>query len=72
MTEALEHAFAEAAKLPQEEQDRLAAWILRELAEEQRWDEAFSSSADTLARLADEALDDLRNGRAEPLDPERL
>jgi len=72
MTEALEQAFAEAAKLPQEEQDRLAAWILRELAEEKRWDEAFSSSADTLANLADEALDDLRNGRTEPLDPEQL
>ena len=67
MTEALEHAFAEAAKLPQEEQDRLAAWILRELDEEKRWDEAFSTSADDLAQLADEALDDLRNGRTEML-----
>ncbi len=54
MTEALEQAFAEAAKLPQEEQDRLAAWILRELAEEKRWDEAFSASADDLAQLADD------------------
>ncbi len=72
MTEALEQAFAAASKLPQEEQDRLAAWILRELAEEQRWDEAFSSSADELSQLADEALDDLRNGRTEALDPEQL
>jgi hypothetical protein len=72
VTNALEQAFAVAAKLSHEEQDWLAKWILRELAEERRWNEAFSSSADSLARLADEALDDLRNRRAEPLDPERL
>jgi hypothetical protein len=72
VTKALEQAFVEAAKLSLKEQDWLATWILREVAEEQRWSEIFASSADMIARLADDAIEDLRSGRAEPLDPERL
>jgi hypothetical protein len=37
MTEQLEKAFAEAAKLSDEEQDAIAAWLLEELASEGRW-----------------------------------
>jgi len=33
MTELLERAFSEAAKLPKEEQNALVAWILEELRE---------------------------------------
>jgi len=55
-TKLLEKAFAEISKLPAQEQDRLAAWILKDLASEQRWDELFVSSEDVLAQLADEAL----------------
>lgn len=33
MTELLEKAFAEASKLPEDEQAALAAWILEELVE---------------------------------------
>jgi hypothetical protein len=40
---------AEAAKLPEPEQDALAAVILEELASERRWDQAFTDSADLLA-----------------------
>lgn len=72
MTASLEKAFAEAAKLPENEQDELAEWILRELASEQRWNQAFAASADVLARLADEALAEHRAGRTLPLDPEEL
>jgi hypothetical protein len=32
MTELLEKAFAEAAKLPEQEQDSFASWLLEELA----------------------------------------
>ncbi len=56
MTELLEKAFAEASKLPEDEQEALAAWILEELASERRWVEAFASSQDALAKLADESL----------------
>ena len=41
MTKRLQNAFAEASKLPEEEQDKLAQWLLVELASEERWDRAF-------------------------------
>ena len=72
MTPALEKAFVEAAKLPNDEQDALAQRILDELASERRWDEAFAKSADALAKLADEALAEHRAGLTEPFEPEDL
>ncbi len=72
MTELLERAFAEASRLPVQEQDALAAWILEELASERRWEEAFAGSDDVLARLADEALVEHREGRTRVLDPDNL
>ena len=72
MTRLLEEAFAEASKLPAHEQNNLAAWILEELASERRWDEAFANSDDALARLAEEALAEHREGRTQALDPDRL
>lgn len=68
----LEKAFAEASKLPPEEQDLLAAWILEELASEKRWREAFEKSAVELSKLAGEALEEYRAGRTQELDPEKL
>jgi hypothetical protein len=72
MTELLEKAFAEATKLPEPEQDRLATWILDELSSEQRWDQAFADSADMLAQLADEALREHQQGQTRRLDPDTL
>lgn len=72
MTPLLEKAFAEAAKLPESEQESLAQWILRELESERTWDEAFANSADALATLADEALAEHRAGRTERFEPEDL
>jgi hypothetical protein len=72
MTKLLEEAFAEASKLPEQEQDALAAVILEELASERRWDQAFADSADLLAQLADQALAEHRAGKTQVLDPERL
>jgi len=59
MTELLEKAFSEVSKLPQQEQDSFAAWIIEELASEHRWQENFSKSQDVLERLADEAILDI-------------
>lgn len=67
MTELLEKAFAEAAKLPEETQDRIAAELLRELADDAKWDASFASSAPELERLAAEALEEYRAGRTEEL-----
>ena len=72
MTKLLEEAFAEASKLPEQEQDALATVILEELASERRWDQAFANSADLLDQLADQALAEHRAGKTHVLDPERL
>ena len=71
-TRLLEQAFSEVAKLPEEEQELLAAWILEEVASERLWDKAFTDSADELAHLADEAAVEHREGRTQVLDPDRL
>lgn len=72
MTELLEKAFAEAAKLPAVEQNIFANWILEELASEQRWENAFASSEGTLELLAREAVEDYRLEDTEPLNPAHL
>ncbi len=72
MTNLLERAFAEAAKLDVNEQDAFAEWILEELASERRWQEAFANSQDALSRLADEALAEYHAGQTQPLDPDKL
>ncbi len=72
MTQLLKKAFDQAAQLPPEEQDALAKWVLEEMASERRWDEAFRASADRLKALAEEALQEAREGRTEELDPDRL
>jgi hypothetical protein len=58
-TKLLERAFTEASKLPEQEQDAFAAWILEELASEQRWEKAFADSEDVLTKLAEEAIADI-------------
>jgi hypothetical protein len=72
MTRSLERAFAEAAKLPESEQEALAAWLLEELAAERQWRETLADSASALAQLADEALAEHREHRTQPLSPDRL
>jgi hypothetical protein len=63
MSQLLEQALAEVRKLSQSKQDAIATLILQELADEQRWDEAFARSQDQLARAAAKARDDIRAGR---------
>ena len=67
MTTLLERAFAEAATLPPEEQDALAAYILEELHAGRRRQYNLAGSAATLQQLADEALIDYRAGRTHRL-----
>ena len=65
MTKLLEQAFARASELPQEEQDRFARFLLAQLESERQWTELFSrpESEDLLEKLADEALEEHREGR---------
>jgi len=72
MTRLLEQAFSEASKLPPQEQDALADWLLAELRSEKRWAELFANSQQELAKLAAEALAEDRNGETEDLDPRQI
>ena len=72
MSKLLEKAFAEAAKLPESEQEALGAWLLEEIVSERRWQRAFADSPGVLARLADEALAEHRMRETQPLDPDTL
>jgi hypothetical protein len=67
MTQLLEKALKEVAKLPAAEQDAVAAILLEELASEQRWGESFAKSQAQLSKLAEKALAEYNAGRTKPL-----
>ncbi len=71
MTQLLERAFTEASKLPEKEQDAVAALVLEELASEQRWDAAFASSQHQLSEMARAALREYDAGETRPMDADR-
>jgi hypothetical protein len=71
MTELLERAFKEASKLPEREQDSVAALLLEELTSEKRWDQAFGASQPQLAAMARDALREFEAGETLPLDTDR-
>lgn len=68
MTTLLERAVAEASKLTMEQQNFVAALLLREMESEKRWTEAFAKSQDVLASLADEALMEFERGETVSLE----
>lgn len=72
MTTLLEQAFAQAAQLPAEEQDLLAARLLAELADEDEFDRKIAATSGKLASLARKALADLKAGLTKELDPDSL
>lgn len=68
LTQLLEKAFHEAAKLPAKEQDALAERILAEIEAEKRWDELMAGSQDLLEQWAKDALAEHRAGKTIPVD----
>jgi hypothetical protein len=72
VTDLLKKAFDTASKLPEDEQDAVAEWLLAELASEEGWEGRFARTQDALSTLAHEALDEHERGETEDLDPERL
>ena len=72
MTQSLEKAILEIRKLPDEEQDAIAAVIMAELKSERQWDNAFENSRAELDQLAEEALKEYSDNKTEPLDPEQI
>ena len=65
MTKLLEKAVAELTKLPADQQDSMAQWILDELEDEARWDKAFAGSLPQLEQLSKKALEDHQAGLTE-------
>jgi hypothetical protein len=68
MTALLQKAFEQAARLPNDLQDDVAAKlpeVLKDPQGEMQWDEAFRRSEDLLERLADRALAQLEAGRTQ-------
>ncbi len=72
MTPLLEQAIARLNKLPDSDQDAIAALILDELADEQRWQETFARSQDQLALLAERARREIREGRVRDIGIDEL
>ena len=72
MTRLLSQALAELHKLPESQQDAIAAVILDEIADERRWDEEFARSQDALAHLAGKVREDIRAGRVEDVQVDDL
>ena len=68
MTQALSAAVASAAKLPDEEQNVLAAILLEEMESEERWSALLSESQNLLEQMASEAIQDFQAGRVQPID----
>jgi hypothetical protein len=68
MTNALRNAFDQASALPEAQQETLAAIVLEEMASESKWQQAFDSSQDTLARMAAEAITEDERGETRDLD----
>jgi len=72
MTQLLQEALAKIRALPESQQDAIATLILDELADEQRWDEAFARSQDQLSRLAAKVREDVQAGRVKDVGVDEL
>ena len=68
MTESLQRAFDAASQLPESDQDAIAGWLLDELQSERKWSDLFASTQNTLASLANEALEEHARGETRELD----
>jgi len=62
VTKEFEKVINVVGKLPAKEQKAIAARILAELADEERWQRSFAKSQTTLAKMADKALKDRTRG----------
>ncbi len=72
MTKLLKQILEQASRLPDEDQDSLAAIILEEMADEERWTKAFERSQGALEKLAQEALEEFRRGETTPLEFDKM
>jgi hypothetical protein len=69
MNALLEKALAEVARLPEEDQEAIAALILDEIAAERGWDERFVKTQNQLGALVRSARAEVARGEVVPGDP---
>lgn len=67
MTTLLQQAFAEAARLPDAEQDLLAARLLAEVAAEDDFDRKITATASRVTKLSEAALAECETGKTMPI-----
>jgi hypothetical protein len=63
VTQLLQQAIAELHKLPDSDQDAIAALILAKITDEEQWTDTFANSQDELSRMAEKVRNDIRAGR---------
>ncbi len=72
MTTALAMAISELERMSEDEQERVARWLVGELAAERNWGERLRSSSDQLGKLAEETRRAVAEGKTTELLPNRL
>jgi hypothetical protein len=72
MTKLLDSAFKEAESLSKIEQNMFAQFIIDEIHSKKKWDETFANSEDVLAELADDALNEYKEGNTETINIDKL
>ena len=72
MTKALQQAIERLQQAPEDRQDALAALLLHELDEDERWAQSTAANSDKLSGFIRDILEADRRGECEPLDPDQL
>ncbi len=72
MTEILQQAIERLRLAPEDRQNALAALLLHELDEDERWASSTAANAEKLRGLVQDVLEADRRGECQPLDPDQL
>ena len=72
MTKTLQQVIERLSQVPEDRQDALAALVLHELDEDERWARSTSENLQKLQGLVDVVLEADRRGQCELLDPDQL
>ena len=67
MTKLLEKAVKRVSRLSSTEQNVIAEIIIEEIEDEKKWEEKFRKSQYELSKLADEAVNEFKEGRTKSL-----
>jgi hypothetical protein len=72
MTKALQDAIERLKQAPEDRQDALAALLVHELEEDERWAKSTAAHSGKLQAFIQDVLDANRRGECEPLDADQL